>query len=67
MEMLTLTVREAAKALGLSRNSAYAGIARGDIPSLKVGKRILVPREALERLLEGASAPRAPDGHGNTS
>ena len=48
---LTWTVKEAAEILGLSPNSAYQGIATGEIPYVKVGKRILVPRLALERML----------------
>jgi excisionase family DNA binding protein len=54
-EKLTLTVEETAKLLGLSRNSAYQGIATGEIPHIKVGKRILIPRKALEKILEGNS------------
>ena len=53
-ERLTLTVIETAELLGLSRQSAYEGIQRGEIPHIKVGKRILVPRIALERLLNDA-------------
>jgi len=49
-----LTVNETAQLLGLSRNSAYQGIIRGEIPSIKVGKRILVPKVALEQMLNGA-------------
>ena len=54
-----LTVDETAQLLGLSRNSAYQGVMRGEIPSIRVGKRILVPRAALERLLQMA------EGRGN--
>jgi excisionase family DNA binding protein len=52
---LTLYVKEAAMLLGLSRNSAYQGIASGEIPHIKVGKRILIPRSALENMLENAN------------
>jgi len=58
MEKLTFSVREAAEALGVSRNSAYSGVLRGDIPHVKVGKRILVPRRALEELLASAGKPK---------
>ncbi len=51
MEKQTLTVEEAAKMLGISRNSAYEGVRSGEIPSIKVGRRLLVPRTALERFL----------------
>ena len=49
----TMTVwPEAARALGLSRSAAYDGVARGDIPSIRVGRRIVVPTAALRRLLQ---------------
>lgn len=50
-EKLTLTVDEAAQALGLSRNSCYQAVETKAIPSIRIGKRILIPRFALERLL----------------
>jgi len=52
-DKLTLTVDETAKILGVGRNSAYEAIARGEIPVVKVGKRLLVPKVALEKLLNG--------------
>ncbi len=52
MERKTVTVSEAAKALGVSRNKAYEAARRGEIPTIKIGKRILVPLAALERLLQ---------------
>jgi len=52
---LVLSVRETASMLGISRNSAYEGIRRGEIPHLRVGKRLLVPRLILERMLGRAS------------
>ena len=57
-EKLTLTVSETASLLGLSRNSAYQGVLTGEIPHVKVGKRILIPRKALEELLASASKPK---------
>ena len=51
-DKLTLTVDETAKILGVGRNSAYEAIARGEIPVVKVGKRLLVPKAALEQLLK---------------
>lgn len=49
----TMNVEEAAKLLSIGRNQAYDGVARGEIPHLRIGKRILVLREPLERLLAG--------------
>ncbi|RMF09398.1 MAG: DNA-binding protein [Alphaproteobacteria bacterium] len=51
MTRQTVSVEEAARILGLGRSSAYEAVRRGDIPSLRIGRRILVPRAALERLL----------------
>jgi excisionase family DNA binding protein len=56
-EPATLTVIEAAAVLGISRNAAYAAVANGDIPSIRIGKRILVPRHRLIEIL-GAPAGR---------
>ena len=51
-ERLTLTVEETAKILGIGRQLAYDRIKTGEIPVIKVGRRLLVPRRALEKLLE---------------
>ena len=50
----TLTVEETAEILGLSRAFAYEAVSRGEIPSIRIGRRILVPKVALERLLNSA-------------
>ena len=50
----TLTVEEAAEILGLSRAFTYEAVNRGEIPSIRIGRRILVPKVALERLLNSA-------------
>jgi excisionase family DNA binding protein len=54
MKKLTVTIEEAAIALGIGRNSAYAAAHTGEIPTIRVGKRFLVPLAALESML---SAP----------
>jgi len=48
---LTLTVQEAATLLGIGRNSAYEAVKTGTLPSVQIGRRILVPRAALEQML----------------
>lgn len=52
----TVTVSEAAGRLGIGRNAAYEAARRGEIPTIRIGKRILVPLAALERLLSGNAA-----------
>ena len=47
----TLTIEEMALTLGIGRNSAYEAVKRGDIPSIRIGRRILVPTKALDNLL----------------
>lgn len=48
---LTLTVDEAADVLGVSRDVAYRCVESGDIPSLRLGRRIVVPTAKLLALL----------------
>jgi excisionase family DNA binding protein len=48
---LTLTVEEAARLLGIGRSTAYELVHTGDIPSLRLGRRIVVPRTRLAELL----------------
>ena len=52
---VTMNVTEAANVLGISRSSAYECIRLGTIPSIRLGRRIVVPRRAVEELLESAS------------
>ena len=54
-ERKTLTITEASEALGVSRNKAYEAARRGEIPTIRIGKRILVPVAAFERMLQGAA------------
>ena len=52
MDKLTYTVTEVAELLGISRTSAYECVRRGEIPSLRLGRRLLVTRAGFEQLLE---------------
>jgi len=47
----TVSVEEAGRLLGISRGTAYEAAKSGSIPVIRIGKRLLVPRAALERLL----------------
>mgnify|MGYP001071606840 CR=1 FL=1 len=55
-QRLTLSVEETAKLLGIGRNLAYDRVKTGEIPVIKVGRRLLVPRRALEKLLKQGQA-----------
>jgi excisionase family DNA binding protein len=48
---LLLTVGEAAQVLRLSRAYTYELVARGDLPVVRFGRRVLIPRDALKRQL----------------
>ena len=48
---LVLTVEETATALRLGRTACYEAIRRGEIPSVRIGRSLRVPRQALEQLL----------------
>ena len=52
----TISVPQAGAQLGLGKNASYAAVKRGEIPVVKIGRRLLVPREAVDRLLEQAMA-----------
>ena len=52
-EPLVLNVTTVAKLLSISRNSCYEAIRMGQIPSLRFGRRIVIPKAALDRLLNG--------------
>ena len=57
IERMTVPVwPDARQMLGLGRNATYDAVARGEIPVLRIGRRILVPRKALERLVNGEAA-----------
>ena len=52
METMTLSVEESAELLGIGRGTAYRAVARGEIPALRLGRRLRIPKPALLRLLE---------------
>jgi hypothetical protein len=57
---LTISVPAAGtKYFGLSRNGAYDAAARGDLPTIRIGRLLRVPVRALERMLDRASEPAA--------
>lgn len=56
-ERLVYTVPEAGRLLGLSRNTAYDAAKRGEIPTIRMGRLLRVPKAALHKLL-GLRPPR---------
>ena len=51
MDAQTISVEEAGRLLGISRGLAYRMAASGQLPTLRLGRRIVVPRPALDALL----------------
>lgn len=51
----TISVTEARLRLGIGRLSAYRGVHAGQIPSLRIGKLLRVPKAALNKMLAGES------------
>lgn len=52
----TTTVDNAGRILGLGRNSAYERVRAGEIPSIKMGRRVLVLTAPLRKMLAGEAA-----------
>jgi excisionase family DNA binding protein len=49
---MTITVEEAAEMLGISRTSAYGCATRNEIPTVRLGRRVLVPLARLMAMLD---------------
>jgi excisionase family DNA binding protein len=57
-DRLVYTIPEAGRLLGLGRNAAYEAAKRGDIPTIRMGRLLLVPKIPLHKLV-GADALRS--------
>lgn len=55
-DRMVYDIPEAAAILGMGRNAAYEAAKRGDIPTIKIGKLIRVPKKALHALLDRAAS-----------
>ncbi len=53
---LTVSVAEAAEMLGISKSAAYEYARTGELPTVRMGRRLLVPTKALEALLDRPAA-----------
>ncbi len=53
----TLTVEQAGQILGLSRSSAYRAAANGELPTLRFGRRLIVPTGRLLSMLGMTELP----------
>ena len=59
MHQKVLTVKEVAQQLGLGINQTYAACERGQIPSIRFGRRWVIPASAFERWLLESNQPSA--------
>jgi excisionase family DNA binding protein len=55
-ESLTLTIPETAQLLGLSVSKTYEAARLGQLPTIKVGTRVLVSRRRLQEFIDGSTA-----------
>ena len=53
-ERLVYTVEEAGKLLGIGRSAAYEAARSGELPVIRIGRRWLVSKQALDRMLSEA-------------
>ena len=60
-ETLTYTITEAARLIGVSRRFAYEMAGSGELPAVRLGHKLIVPKAALERFLAGPAAPISGD------
>ena len=51
-------VPEVAEILGLGRSATYEAVKNGSIPSVRIGRKIMIPKEGLRLLLAGAWTPK---------
>lgn len=66
-ERLVYTIPEAGRLLGLGRNAAYQAAKRGDIPTIRVGRLLRVPKGPLHRLVGAEVSGPSPSGEASGS
>ena len=59
MDRKKLSIPEAARVLGIGRSAAYQAARAGELPTIRIGRRVLVPVVALERVLGRIDADAA--------
>ena len=62
IQPLTVTVEQAARLLGIGRSTAYELVHTGAVPSLRLGRRIVVPVGRITQMLEADLSDTAPSG-----
>jgi excisionase family DNA binding protein len=59
-ERPVLTISKAAELLGVSRAFGYELVARGELPAVRLGRRIMIPRVGIQRIIENSVAELQP-------
>ncbi len=49
----TYSIKDVMALFGLSRSAVYLALKTGEIPSFRIGKRVLIPKEAIDKMLAG--------------
>ena len=57
LNRLTVTVEEAGELLGISRGLAYELVRRGELPHIRLGRRLVVPVRPLMAMIDGEEEP----------
>ncbi len=57
-----LAVEDFRRQHGLGRARVYRALERGELPHVRVGRKILIPANALDLMLVSARVPREPKG-----
>ena len=65
MEKLILSVEDLQQVLGIGRHTAYDLVNRADFPTIRLGRKILVPRDALMRWLDRQTQDALEGGAGH--
>jgi len=61
-EKMAFSVKETAQLLGVGRNTMWKAVWRGQVPTIRIGKRRLVPKVALEQMLLGKDKDKGGTG-----
>ncbi len=64
MDQLLLRAEEVAKALGLGRSKVYELMATGNLPTVRIGRAVRVPADALRNWVAARTRDGAPTGDG---
>ena len=59
MSNLTMTVSDVQHAMNIGRNTAYDLVNRADFPKIRMGRKIIIPRDAFLRWLDQQTGTEA--------